>query len=400
MTSPFKDNDQKYLLQNYGERGTDITRGDGMYAWDSEGRKYLDCISGIAVNAFGHCSPPVVKAITEQSRKLIHGSNYFLLEPQQILARLLVENTHLDKAFFCNSGTEANEAAIKFARKYWFEKDVDEPKRVNIICLSGSFHGRTYGALSATGQASLKTGFGPMVPGFIEVPVNDCNALLNACDGGIAAIIFEPLLAEGGVLPLTQAFASVLKQVQDAGVLLIADEIQTGLGRLGYFLAGEGLKLQPDIVTLAKSLGGGLPLGAVLLKNHVAQAISAGNHGTTFGGNPVACAAGIEVIKQVLEPGRFEHIKTKSQEFKAKLHEFAKKHQKSGFCVPVKGQGLLLGIKYTGKLLDFIGECRERGLLICKAGSDVLRFLPPLNITTEQIEEVIDKLNQAVNKGV
>jgi predicted acetylornithine/succinylornithine family transaminase len=387
--------DSAYLLGNYGQRELTMTRGAGAHVWDDKGNRLLDCTTGIAVNAFGHCYPPVVAAIKNQAEKLIHGSNLYLLGPQQELARLLVENTYHNKAFFCNSGTEAIEAAIKFARKY--RKAGGEKNRITILSLENSFHGRTYGSLAATGQAKLKADFGPMPDGFKSIPVNNADALEKAVTDTTAAVIFEPILAEGGIISLDQNTAAALNRLQEKGITLIADEIQAGLGRTGSFLACESLGLRPEITALAKPLGGGLPLGAVLLNQPIADAISPGDHASTFGGNPVACAAGIQIVETLLQPGFFEDLKDRSQYFRDSLKTLIKSRPGSGLNLPLLGRGFLIGARFEGNLNELLRCCRKRGLLVHRAATDVLRLLPPLNISREEMDEAIEKLSGALS---
>ncbi|MBF0431892.1 MAG: aspartate aminotransferase family protein [Fibrobacteria bacterium] len=395
MTQRTIDTDSQYFIGNYGKRDFSFSHASGSYVWDENEKKYLDCTTGIAVNAFGHCYPPVVEAIKSQCEKYIHGSNLYLMEPQHTLAGLLIENTCFDKAFFCNSGTEAIEAAIKFSRK--FHSAAGNPERVDLITFENSFHGRTYGALAATGQPKLQEGFGPMPKGFRMLPLNDVEALDKAINTTTAAVLVEPVLAEGGVINLTEEFTSALKAVAEKGVLIIADEIQTGLGRTGYLLASESWGVMPDLITLAKPLGGGLPLGAVLLTNKVGKAISKGDHGTTFGGNPVACAAGVAVLKQLLTPGFLVGVQHSADHFRKQLEVWATSGSGSFFKdleVPLLGKGLLIGIRYKGDLDKLLLTCREQGLLAYRAGADVMRFLPPLNISKEEIEEVMTILHE------
>ncbi|NPV27530.1 MAG: acetylornithine/succinylornithine family transaminase [Firmicutes bacterium] len=387
--------DKKYMLQNYGERDLFLVRGQGSYVWDAEGKQYLDCVSGIAVNAFGHCYPPIVEAIRAQLDRFLHISNLYLIETQQTLAALLVENTGLDRVFFCNSGTEANEGAIKFARKYWFEQG--QPERYEIITFHNSFHGRTYAAMAATGQEKFRQGFGPMPEGFINLPVNDVPLLEDAVSERTAAVLIEPILAEGGIISVSQEFANALAHLQERGVLLITDEIQVGLGRTGDFLASSALHLRPDLVTLAKPLGGGLPLGAVLMREKVAATIHSGDHGTTFGGNPVACAAGVAVVRELTKPGFLDSVKERSQYLRAKLGELLQTGTPQGLCGPLLGKGFILGFRFAGDLSGLIKECRNNGLLVHRAGRDVVRLLPPLNISYPEMDELVERLGKSLN---
>ncbi len=384
----FVELDQRNMLQNYGFRELTLVKGKGSFVWDEFGQKYLDFTSGIAVNAFGHCFRPAVKAAQKQLKTLMHTSNLYLNKPTQVLASLLVNQTHLDSVFFCNSGTEANEAAIKFAR------GSNEKDKLQVISFEKSFHGRTYGSLSATGQKNLKNKFGKMLDGFKTLVLNDAEALKTECQKQNSIIIVEPLLAEGGIISLDSKFIRAIAECQKQGALLICDEVQTGLGRLGTFLGSDAVGLKPNIVTLAKGLGGGLPLGSVLVTKKIGETIKAGDHGSTFGGNPVACAASIQIVKAVMRSRN--EIREKALHFKIELEKWVKMHSYLGFELDVLGRGLLLGIKCKQDVSFLINACRKEGLLLLKAGGFVVRFLPPLNVTYKEIDECIRKMTDAV----
>ena len=283
---------KRYLMQNYAQLPLVITRGQGVRVFDAEGRSYLDFVAGIAVNALGHCHPKVVAAIKEQAEKLIHCSNLYWFEPPVVLAKELATLSGLDRVYFCNSGAEANEAAIKLARKYAHSRGKEKPE---IITFTMSFHGRTLGTLAATGQEKFSQGFTPLPEGFRHVPFNDVAALKKAVGPQTAAIMLEPVQGEGGVNPATQELMDALRELQNKGILLIFDEVQCGLGRTGKLFAFEHYEVKPDVLTLAKSLGGGLPIGAAVAREEVAAVFQPGSHGSTFGGNPVACAAAKEI---------------------------------------------------------------------------------------------------------
>lgn len=384
-----------FLLQNYGPRDLVIARGHGSWVFDAQGNRYLDFVTGVAVNAFGHCHPPVVEAIKAQLERYLHASNLYLLEPQMELAAALCGAMGLDKAFFCNSGTEANEGAIKLARKHFLAQGKED--KVEILSFANSFHGRTYASMAATGQDKIRKGFGPLPEGFRSVPANDPKALREAAGPRTAAVIFEPILAEGGIVSLDAATAAALTELQSQGMLLIADEIQTGLGRTGHLLASRALGIDPDLVTLAKPLGGGLPLGAVLMKEKVAATLKAGDHGSTFGGNPVACAAGLAVLKELLRPGFLEDVRARGARLREALEALvARKSAQGVVCGPVLGKAFLTGFRYGGDLGALVAACRKEGLLVHRAGHDVLRLLPPLNASLEEIGEAIDRLDRAM----
>ncbi len=387
----------EHLLHNYGPRGLTIARGQGSWVWDAEGNRYLDCVSGVAVNAFGHLHPPVVAAIRGQLESYLHASNLYLMEPQVRLAEALCGAMGMDKAFFCNSGTEANEGAIKFARRHWLEKGA--AGKLRILSFASSFHGRTYASMAATGQEKIRTGFGPLPEGFQVVPVNDVAALRAAVGPETAAIIFEPILAEGGIIPLSGEIAAELILAQAQGALLIADEIQTGLGRTGEMLGAHALGLRPDLITLAKPLGGGLPLGAVLMREDIAKSIHVGDHGSTFGGNPVACAAGLAVLAELQREGFLESVRTRAGGLRKRLEDLMRRKSAQGIaCGPVVGKGFLTGFRYGGDLEALQKACRGNGLLVHRAGQDVVRLLPPLNLSEGEIGELIDRLDRSMLK--
>ena len=387
--------EKDHLLNNYGPRDLTFAKGQGSWVWDAEGNKYLDCVTGVAVNAFGHGFAPVVDAVKGQLERYLHASNLYLMEPQALLAAELCSAMGLDKAFFCNSGTEANEGAIKFARRHWLEKG--KPGKIEILTFSSSFHGRTYGSMAATGQDKIRKGFGPLPEGFRILPVNDPAALLAAVSPDTAAILFEPLLAEGGIISLSPESVAALKHAQSMGALLIADEIQTGLGRTGDILASRALGLDPDLVTLAKPLGGGLPLGAVLMRGEIAASIHVGDHGSTFGGNPVACAAGRAVLAELLKPGFLDDVRARAASLRLRLEELIKRKAGQGMdCGPVVGKGFLTGFRLGGDLGAFQKACRANGLLVHRAGQDVIRLLPPLNIAAAEIDALIDRLERSM----
>jgi acetylornithine/N-succinyldiaminopimelate aminotransferase len=349
----------------------------------------------VAVNAFGHGYAPVLAAIQGQLERYLHASNLYLMEPQARLASELCAAMGMDKAFFCNSGTEANEGAIKFARRHWLEKG--KPGKIGILSFSSSFHGRTYASMAATGQDKIRNGFGPLPEGFRVLPVNDPAALRAAVGPDTAAIIFEPIQAEGGIISLSPELAAALKEAQANGALLIADEIQTGLGRTGEMLASRALGLDPDLVTLAKPLGGGLPLGAVLLRAEIAASIHVGDHGSTFGGNPVACAAGAAVLAGLQAPGFLADARARAHILHAALKALIQRKAAQGIaCGPVVGKGFLTGFRFGGDLGVLQKACRANGLLVHRAGTDVIRLLPPLNVSEGEIEALIDRLDRSM----
>lgn len=388
-------NNDQPLLGVYGERDLVISRGQGSYVWDAGDNRYLDCVSGVAVNALGHCHPAVVEAIRHQAGRLIHASNLFVLPTQRELAQKLAGLSGMDAVFFSNSGAEANEGAFKFARRHFIA--AGSPEHIEIISFSGSFHGRTYAAMAATGQDKIRSGFGPLPPGFITLPANDPEALRKAVGPKTAAVICEPIQAEGGVINLIPEMAEVLHDIQAQGVLLIADEIQTGLWRTGTFLGSEAFGLKPDLVTLAKPLGGGLPLGAILLNSKVAASLKAGDHGSTFGGNPVACAAGLAILNTISNPVFLDDMNERMAFLRRELDSLVKAKAASGLDIgPISGRGFLIGIRCGGDVSSLQKKLRSEGVLAHRAGMNVLRLLPPLTLSRNEIGELMGALERAL----
>ncbi|MCF6095464.1 acetylornithine transaminase [Thermovorax subterraneus] len=374
-----------YVMNTYKRYPVVLERGNGVLVYDTQGREYLDFTSGIAVNNLGHCHPAVVEAIKNQCEKLLHCSNLYWYAPQIELAKLLVEKSFGDKVFFCNSGAEANEAAIKLARKY-SKKKYGEHK-YGIIAASQSFHGRTMGALSATGQPKYHSGFGPLLEGFKHVPFNDFEALKSAVDENTCAVMLEPIQGEGGVYEADPDYLKKVRELCDEkGLLLIFDEIQTGMGRTGKLFAYQHYEVKPDIMTLAKGIAGGLPLGAVVATDDAASGFEPGDHASTFGGNPVSCAAGIAVMKELLN-GVVENAEKVGNYLKSRLLELKKSHPS---VADVRGKGLMLGIQMAAQDVGpIISKALEKGLLLVAAGNGVVRMLPPLNITVYDAEKAV-----------
>ncbi|MDR1760376.1 MAG: acetylornithine/succinylornithine family transaminase [Fibrobacter sp.] len=393
INESFGAQDQKVIAPLYAKANLDFVSGKGSYLFDREGNKYLDFISGIATNALGHCHPVLVEAFKNQLEKLIHLSNLFPNYPQIEFAEKLLTVTGFDKAFFCNSGTEANEGAIKFARKYFNRKG--EKDRTQIVTFYNSFHGRTFGALSATGQPALREGFGDMPAGFTHVEWNDTEALKAKVNEKTCAIMLEPLAAEGGILtPSAEMIKTIAELREKFGCLVITDEIQTGVGRLGTFCGAAFYGIPADIATFAKAIGAGLPLGAVLMKQLIADELRAGDHGTTFGGNPVACTGGLALVNIVSEPAFLENVKARSAELKAGIAELIRKF---GFLGEARGEGLLLGFTSERPVSEILAKAREEKLLVHRAGTNTVRFLPPLNVSSAEIGEALKKMNKALS---
>lgn len=380
---------EQVLIHTYRRFPAAMVRGEGCRLWDENGKEYLDFLSGIAVCVLGHCQPEVTRAIRNQAGELVHVSNLFYTRPQIELAELLVRNSFADRVFFANSGAEANEAAIKLARIY------SAPGKYEIISLLGSFHGRTLAAVAATGQPHFHRGFEPMPEGFINAEFGDLQALEALISPQTCAILCEPIQGESGVRPLSQEYLQGIRALCDRhGLLLIFDEVQTGLGRTGTLFAHEQLGVTPDIMTLAKALGSGLPLSAMLTTEKIAAAFTPGTHAATFGGNPVSCAAGVVVLRQLLAPGFLEAVRDTGAYFMAELQGLAGKF--SQFASGARGRGLLLGLTLTEKGIahgaEIVNRMFERGLIINFTGNQVLRFVPPLIVTRNDIDTLIREL--------
>ncbi|RJQ32363.1 MAG: acetylornithine transaminase [Peptococcaceae bacterium] len=381
----------RYLMQNYGRIPLALVKGERARVWDADGKEYLDFVGGIAVNSLGHCPPAVVKAVNRQVRRLMHCSNLYYIEPQVELAELLAENSCCSRAFFCNSGAEANEAAIKLARKYARQRY--GTGKHEIITAHNSFHGRTLAALAATGQDKYHKGFEPLPAGFKHVPFNDLETLEKAVGPNTCAVMLEPVQGEGGVNVASRPYLEgVAELCRERGLLLIFDEVQCGLGRTGRFLAYQHFGVEPDILTLAKALGGGFPIGAMLAREEVAV-FQPGDHASTFGGNPLACAAALAVVKEILHGGVLENtVRTGGYLFN-KLGEMAGRYS---FIKDVRGLGLLLGMELVVEGKEVVDRCRAKGLLINCVGQNVLRFVPPLNITAGEVDQAIAILDEVM----
>lgn len=384
--------EHRYLFQNYGRQPVVIERGEGTRVWDVDGNEYLDFVGGIAVNVLGHSPPAIVRAIAEQAGQLIHTSNLFYTRPMIELARMLVEHSGLDRAFFCNSGTEAVEAAIKLARRWG--RDL-RGGAYEIITTQDGFHGRTMGALSATGTARYREPFEPLVPGFVIVPWNDLEAVRAATGERTVAVMVEPIQGEGGVnMPAPGYLEGLRSWCNERGLLLIFDEVQTGIGRTGELFAFQHEHVKPDIVTLAKGLAGGVPIGAILARDDVASHFVKGDHGSTFGGNPLATAAALATLKEVTAPGFLDRTRAASGRLIDRLRAIEDRH---GLVTSVRGRGMLLAIGLARDCsAQVVDECRHRGLLVNNVRPDAIRLLPPLNVTDEEIDRACDILEAAI----
>ncbi len=383
-------------FQNYGARlPYTFVRGQGARLWDDGGREYLDFLGGIAVVVMGHNHPRVTAAIAHQASQILHTSNFFFIEPQVKLAAKLSEMSGGMRAFFCNSGAEANEAAIKIARRYAY--DNGETERNEIVTLWKSFHGRTLGALAATGQPKYQEGFGPMPTGFRHVHINDIEELRATVTDKTAAVMFETILGESGVLPLDEAFVKAAREICDEkGALLILDEVQCGMGRTGKFFAHEWYDVQADMIPLAKGLANGVPIGAVLAREEVAMALTPGSHGTTFGGNFLASAAALATIEAMEDENAIENAARVGAYFADKLTKWG---QQTGLAEKARGRGLMLGLEINRPIArDLMMRGLENGLVFNAVGDSILRFLPPLNISESDVDEAMEKLNASLDE--
>jgi acetylornithine aminotransferase/acetylornithine/N-succinyldiaminopimelate aminotransferase len=376
----------RYLMGNYARAPLCLVRGEGVRVWDTDGKEYLDFVGGIAVDSLGHCHPKIVGAIREQATTLLQVSNLYQIPSQIHLAKLLCDHSFADRAFFCNSGAEANEAAIKLARKH--AKDTFATDRVDIITMRGAFHGRTMGALSATPTEKYHHGFEPMLPGFKYVPFGDLKAAERAMDNRTAAILVEPIQGEGGVNVAPDGYLAGLRRLCDEnGALLMFDEIQTGMGRTGRLWAYEHWGVAPDVMTLAKALASGIPIGAMLAKEHCARALVPGTHGTTFGGNPFATTVGVTTVTTMLEEKLPEHADRVGGHLFERLRALA--HRTPAIKV-VRGKGLLVGLELDRPAGPVVTACREQGLLVLTAGDTVLRMTPPLVVQEADVDRAVD----------
>ncbi|HMK53608.1 MAG TPA: acetylornithine transaminase [Methanobacteriaceae archaeon] len=376
--------DKEYVMQTYGRQPIALKKGRGAVVWDVEGRSYIDCVAGIAVNNLGHAHPRIVEAITRQVKKLIHTSNLYYTEEQVKLAELLARVSPHAKSFFCNSGAEANEGAIKLARKCTGKSE--------IIAMENSFHGRTITTITATGQHKYKKGFGPLTPGFNHVPYGDVSAVEGAITDDTAAVLVEPIQGEGGIIIPPAGYLEGLKKIcQKEGILLIFDEVQTGFGRTGEMFASQTFKVTPDITTLAKAIAGGYPMGAILASDEVGSAFQPGDHAATFGGGPLACAAALASIETIECEGLLRKSRETGKYFSEGLYELKEEH---GIVEDVRSVGMMIGMELDIPCASLVDEMREKGVLVNCTADKVLRFVPPLVITTEEIDTVISILDE------
>ena len=379
----------KYIMRTYGRYPLVPVKGEGCYLWDADGKRYLDFLAGVAVNNLGHCHPRVVAALQKQAAELIHCSNYYHIPTQIELAEILCNHSFADRAFFCNSGAEANEAAIKLARKYSREKYGQD--RYEIITALASFHGRTMATVSATGQEKVQKFFDPLLHGFLHVPFNDADALEKAVTPNTCAVMLEPIQGEGGVIvPDAEYFRQVRRICDENNLLLIFDEVQVGIGRTGKLFAHEHFGVTPDIMTLAKALAGGAPIGTMLAREELAASFGPGTHGSTFGGNPLVTAAGVAVMRTILEEGILNHTEEMGEYLMGELEGLKKKFP---IITDVRGIGLMIGMEISVPGGDIVKKGLERGVLLNVAQDRVLRFVPPLIVGKKEVDEMIAVLD-------
>ena len=372
----------RYVIPSYGRTPLVLVRGRGSWLWDSEGKKYLDFFPGYAVSGLGHCHPMVVRAVVEQARQLLHVPNTYYNPQQGRLAELIVEHAFPGKCFFCNSGAEANEAAMKLARKAGQKRG-----RYEIISMLSSFHGRTLATVTATGQTKYQEGFGPLLPGIRHVPFGDIGALARAVSEKTCAVMIEPIQGEGGIVVAPPEYFVALRRLCDErGILLIMDEVQTGMGRTGEYFAYQHVGVTPDIMTLAKTLGGGVAIGAMLAATRYADILQPGTHASTFGGNPLACAAGIATFEAIEKEQILKNVRRMGRYLRGRMERLAARYP---FIKEVRGEGLMMGMRLTIDGTMVVAECLKRGMLTNSTGDNVLRFMPAMTVKKQEIERAI-----------
>jgi acetylornithine/N-succinyldiaminopimelate aminotransferase len=379
----------KYVIANYGRLPRVITKGEGCYLYDADGNKILDMFPGWAVSGLGHCHPKVVEALRKQAGELLHIDNTFYSEPQGILAKLLSERAFGGKCFFCNSGAEANEAALKLARLHTAQE------KYKFITAEGSFHGRTFATVTATAQPKYHEGFLPLLPGFIYVPFNDVAALESAFSDEVAAVMVEPIQGEGGINVATPEYLQAIRRLCDEnGAVMILDEVQTGIGRTGKWFGYQHFDVEPDIITMAKALGGGVAIGAMMAREEIAASLVPGKHASTFGGNCLACSAGIAVIEAIEEDNLLQNAVEMGRYAKEKLEQLKQKH----FIIDsVRGIGLMIGVQLTSPGNEIVDKCLDKGLRINCTSGTVLRFMPAMIATKDQIDQAIEILDAVLS---
>ena len=381
------------ILPTYARADLEFVSGKGSWLIEASGSQFLDFASGIAVNSLGHSHPELVSVIKSQAEKLWHVSNLYQIPEQRALADELVKNSFADTVFFTNSGTESCELAVKMTRKYWFEKGY--PNKFEIITIEGSFHGRSSAGIAATASEKMTKGFGPLLPGFINIPWNDHSAIENSITDKTAAILIEPIQGEGGIRPIPeQCLQGLRKTCDEKGILLILDEVQCGFGRTGKLFAHEWSEIEPDIMMVAKGIGGGFQLGAVMAKETAAIGMTAGTHGSTYGGNPLGCAVGLKVMDIISNPNFLNDVNHKAKRFYNGLQELLKKN--TSVFEEVRGKGLMIGLKCKVQNTYFVNACYANNLLTVPAGDNVVRLLPPLTVSDTELDVALEKLESAM----
>ena len=381
----------QHVAQTYARFPIALVRGEGVRVWDADGKMYLDFVGGIAVNSLGHCHPALVRAIEEQAKTLVHVSNLYYIQEQAQLAEALCTHSFADRAFFCNSGAEANEAAIKLARRYGLEQ---LGGKYEIITALNSFHGRTLATLTATGQEKIRLGYDPLPAGFQHVPFNDLDAMADAVGEETAAVLIEPIQGEGGIVVPSVDYLRGLRQLcDDRNLLLIFDEVQVGMGRTGKLFAYEHFGVEPDVMTLAKALGAGVPLGAMLAREDVAKSFAAGSHASTFGGNPLVCRAALAVLDTIHQDGLLANCVARGEQLRSGLQKLVDRFD---FLREVRGKGLIVGVEADRDCLPMVRACMAEGLLAVIAGPNVLRLVPPLTVESGEIDEALGILERVM----
>ena len=378
------------VLPTYARADLEFVKGKGAWLTEADGSHFLDLASGIAVNSLGHAHPDLVKIIKSQAEKLWHVSNLYEIPQQRALAEILVENSFADTVFFTNSGTESCELAVKMARKYWFEKGYHD--KFEIITFEGSFHGRSSAGIAATASEKMTKGFGPLLPGFLSINWNNHEAIKNSISDRTAAILLEPIQGEGGIRVVPEQCLKGIREFCDENkILLILDEVQCGVGRTGKLFAHEWAEIEPDIMMVAKGIGGGFPLGAVLAKENAASGMTAGTHGSTYGGNPLGCSIGLKVMDIISNPNFLLDVNHKAKNFRAGLSELLNRN--TSIFEEVRGKGLMLGLKCKVQNIDVVNAGYSNKLLTVPAGDNVVRLLPPLTISDKEIKQALEKLD-------
>ena len=378
------------VLPTYARADLEFVKGKGAWLIEADGSHFLDLASGIAVNSLGHAHPDLVKIIKSQAEKLWHVSNLYEIPQQRALAEILVENSFADTVFFTNSGTESCELAVKMARKYWFEKGYHD--KFEIITFEGSFHGRSSAGIAATASEKMTKGFGPLLPGFLSINWNNHEAIKNSISDRTAAILLEPIQGEGGIRVVPEQCLKGIREFCDENkILLILDEVQCGVGRTGKLFAHEWAEIEPDIMMVAKGIGGGFPLGAVLAKENAASGMTTGTHGSTYGGNPLGCSIGLKVMDIISNPNFLLDVNHKAKNFRAGLSELLNKN--TSIFEEVRGKGLMLGLKCKVQNIDVVNAGYSNKLLTVPAGDNVVRLLPPLTISDKEIKQALEKLD-------